>query len=66
MLRNQAKAMHGEKKLMDVEQELYRDFKLKYGIDRPEDSNLVQSLEAEIRRDAIYKYKQTGKDLPGY
>ena len=58
--------MHGEKRPMDVEQELYRDFKLKYGIDRPEDSCLVMSPEAEYRREAIYKYKQNGKDLPGF
>ena len=67
MLRNQARGVHLlDKRLMDVDQELYRDFKLKYGIDRPEDSHLVQSLAAEIRREQIYKYKQVGKDLPGF
>ena len=51
---------------MDVDQELYRDFKVSYGIDRPEESNLNLSPEAKARREQIYKYKQTGKDLPGF
>ena len=51
---------------MDIDRELYKDFRLKYGIDKPENSNLVQSHDAEIRREQIYKYKKTGKNLPGF
>ena len=51
---------------MDVDQELYRDFKVTYGIDKPEESNLNMSPEAKVRREQIHKYKQTGKDLPGF
>ena len=35
---------------MNVDQELYRDFKYKYGIDSPEDTNLIMSPEAIGRR----------------
>ena len=45
---------------------MYRDFKVTYGIDKPEESNLNMSPEAKARREQIHKYRQTGKDLPGF
>ena len=55
-----------QNRLLDVDRELYKDFKVKYGIDKPEESNLVMSPDAIMRREQIYKYKKTGKDLPGF
>ena len=56
----------GANRKVDIERELYSDFKHKFGLEKPEDSNLVFSPEAEFRRKQIYKYKETGKDLPGF
>ena len=46
---------------MNVDQELYRDFKYKYGIDSPEDTNLVMSPEAISRRKQIDAFRLQGK-----
>lgn len=35
-------------------------------MERPEDSNLVFSPEAEFRRNQIIKYKKTGEGMPGF
>jgi len=39
---------------------------VKFGLEKPENSNMIFSTEAEFRRKQIYKYKETGKDLPGF
>ena len=51
---------------MNVDQELYRDFKYKYGIDSPEDTNLIMSPEAIGRRKQIDAFRQQGKSIEGF
>ena len=51
---------------IDVDRELYQDFKVKLGIQKPEDSSLIFSPEAEFRRKQIKDYRHAGKELPSY
>ena len=51
---------------MNVDQELYQDFKYKYGIDSPETTNLVMSPEAIGRRKQIDAFRIAGKSIEGF
>ena len=51
---------------MNVDQELYRDFKYKYGIDSPETTHLVMSPEAIGRRQQIDAFRIEGKNIEGF
>ena len=51
---------------MNVDQELYRDFKYKYGIDSPETTDLIMSPEAISRRKQIDAFRIAGKSIEGF
>ena len=42
------------------EREMYTDFKVRFGIERPEDSNLIFSPEAAFRRNQVVRHQQAG------
>lgn len=53
-IRNQAlnkdENIPGEHRKIDPERELYSDFKVRFGLERPEETNLIISPEADFRR----------------
>ena len=65
-LRDYLRDKNRGKRPMNVDQELYRDFKYKYGIDSPEDTNLIMSPEAIARRKDIDAFRKGGKNIQGF
>lgn len=63
---NLIKNTPGHNRRIDCERELFDDFKVKLGLEKPENTNLLFSPEADFRRKQIYQYKETGKDLPNF
>lgn len=39
---------------------MYEDFKVKFQIDRPENTNLIFSPDADFRRKQVIKFQQAG------
>ena len=39
---------------------MYEDFKVKFQIERPENTNLIFSPDADFRRQQVIKYQQAG------
>ena len=69
-IRNQAQNMDantpGANRRTDTERELFSDFRVKLGLCKAEDTDLINSPDAKFRRDQIYKFKATGQTPEGY
>ena len=63
-LNNMLNNTPGINQKIDIDREQYEEFRVNLGIQKPEESSLIFSPQAEYRRKQIRDFKATGKENP--